>query len=381
MSQTEPRPGPPWGLLQHAPPDELARLPSPRRCCDLLTRRAMDVALTALPSSSAPPLYDDEEIQSRSFEGIGLYSKSVVIPSPARPPSRACWLSNATLTELLSPLTAPSNTKLPAPLDLLTGQITSHRILLIPPVPLPSSPASHGVSIALADVRSTEFYAGFLKSSAKVTLMLSSVPPSADGLVASAAPGWTCGVCGYANAAAPPGAADRLVKCIMCGISRDRSLLANSIAVRTSPGSIPHSRPLSAAGGHPSQSLMSSASPSPSPLGDDAQVACPTCTFLNSPLLTSCEICTTPLPVRPRSGGATTVLSPKPVRAKAAEPRAVVDSVIRLSFRRGGEKEFYAILKRALNSKAWNGGLVRCRCCLTCKALRVDLTTSGWLSS
>jgi hypothetical protein len=33
----------------------------------------MDAALTALPSS-APSLYDDEEIQSRSFEGIGLYS-------------------------------------------------------------------------------------------------------------------------------------------------------------------------------------------------------------------------------------------------------------------------------------------------------------------
>jgi len=229
-------------------------------------------------------------------------------------------------------------------------------------VPLPSSPAAHGVSIALADVRSTEFYAGFLKSSAKVTLMISTIPPSVNVSATAAAPGWTCGVCGYANVAAPPGAADRLVNCTMCGISRDRSLLANSIAIRTPPGNIPHSRPLSAAGGLPSQPSASSASASPAPLGDDAQVACPTCTFLNSPLLHSCEICTTPLPKRPRAGGAAIIHSPKPTVAQASKPPVTVDSVIRLSFRRGGEKEFYAILKRALSSKAWNGGLVSRSC-------------------
>lgn len=53
---------------------------------------------------------------------------------------------------------------------------------------------------------------------------------------------------------------------------------------------------------------------------------CPACTFLNVPSRAACEICATPL---------TDIL------------------VLKLSFRNGGDKPFYAALKSALHAKAW----------------------------
>lgn len=164
-------------------------------------------------------------------------------------------------------------------------------------------------------------------------------------------------MCGFPNPASPPGAVDRLVNCSMCGISQDRSSLASALSSKSSPGGIPHSRPLSAAGSHsPSSLTISSPSAPVLPSGSDSQIPCPTCTFLNSPLLNSCEICTTPLPKL--STSAVVKSDPPAATSTPATTPANVDSLIRLSFRRGGEKEFYTILKRVLGSRAWSGGLV-----------------------
>ncbi len=63
----------------------------------------------------------------------------------------------------------------------------------------------------------------------------------------------------------------------------------------------------------------------PQPL-QSPSTPCPACTFLNPPDRSTCEICESPLD---------DVL------------------IIKLSFRKGGDKPFYAALKRALQAKAW----------------------------
>ncbi|KAL0572270.1 Vacuolar protein-sorting-associated protein 36 [Marasmius crinis-equi] len=62
------------------------------------------------------------------------------------------------------------------------------------------------------------------------------------------------------------------------------------------------------------------------------EVGCRVCTFINEPGATKCEMCESPL---------------------SGPPPSSSSSLIRLSFRRGGDKVFYNDLKRALKGKAW----------------------------
>ncbi|KAK2460420.1 hypothetical protein APHAL10511_007585 [Amanita phalloides] len=58
----------------------------------------------------------------------------------------------------------------------------------------------------------------------------------------------------------------------------------------------------------------------------DPALSCPACTFLNPPSASTCQICDSPLQL---------------------------SHLIRLSFRKGGDKPFYAALKRTIQAKAW----------------------------
>ncbi|KAL7411237.1 EAP30/Vps36 family-domain-containing protein [Mrakia frigida] len=304
-----------------------------------------------LPPAPSPQavLFHSEELASQPFPGVGLYE---------------------------------TNTKLPAPLDILTVHLSTHRILLsVPPPPNPSLPSSssssthvrttfpHGLSIPLSHIRQTEFYAGFLTSSAKVTLHLTSssitttASSSSSPIASSSSPsilsptpsmrtssGWPCPLCGFANPQPPPGATDKMVKCQMCGVSKEASLAA-----------VPSSRPSS------THFSTTSTPPPPSPNGDlistgeGGEISCPTCTFLNHPSLRECEICSSPLPSRSTSTRSAPTSTPQPAAAAASTPARGGGgpeklSTVRLSFRRGGEKEFYKLLKRALADRAWAGG-------------------------
>lgn len=96
-----------------------------------------------------------------------------------------------------------------------------------------------------------------------------------------------------------------------------------------------------------------------------SSIACPACTFLNYPSLKECEICGSDLKI---SGAAQDSVSQPHYTSKSApssrpaSPDASdtasshVDErerYIRLSFRKGGDKSFYATLKTALQQKAW----------------------------
>ncbi|KAG7089493.1 hypothetical protein E1B28_011173 [Marasmius oreades] len=103
---------------------------------------------------------------------------------------------------------------------------------------------------------------------------------------------WTCSLCGFRN---PPGFS---AVCGLCGVPVPTPV----------QNLVPKSR---------------------------SSNACTMCTFINHPSLATCEMCDSPLK---RDGDG---------------PSTTSSLLIKLSFRRGGDKTFYADLKRALMTKAW----------------------------
>lgn len=255
-----------------------------------------------------------------------------------------------------------SNNKAPNH-QLGSMHVTSHRLIYIDSL----HPRRRSLEFELRRITQTEFYAGFLTSSAKITLFFQ--PPSDIGQQQERETTfrWECEICGNINVftgLAPPTA------CQLCGVPRTAS---NASQIQSSsetiqPRKIPTSRlqPTSA----PSKSLPSSSLPTPyrvpspaNPAGattyedDDAQVPCPICTFLNHSSLRNCEMCGTALPKRSR-----TVVAPISNRMNKSAPSSRPSSpepkedinILKISFRRGGDKAFYATLKNALEAKVWD---------------------------
>ena len=203
--------------------------------------------------------------------------------------------------------------------------MTSHRLFYID-VP---KPHSRSFVLDLSTIVKTEHYAGLFTSSSKVTIYLTSETPAAvDGN--DAGESWQCEVCDFRN---PPGSSPTGAKCALCGVPRSK--------VRTAALTPP--RAVSAP--PPSAHLLPS-SPLPAASGSrPKEIACPACTFLNHPDLTACEICGTALP---RSSP---IKSAPPSRP--GSPTSEGDAVLRLSFRKGGDKALYAVLKRSVLGRAW----------------------------
>lgn len=176
-----------------------------------------------------------------------------------------------------------------------------------------------------------------MRSSPKVTLYLQPIDPSSNGLPVNSLSGfetWECQVCGYKN---PPGLSPTTSKvCDLCGVPRDSVPSYGAHASTSLPVS--------------SISLPSSLSTSVSTGREPTEVACPACTFLNHPSSKTCEICFTELPKAPA-----TMKSAPSTRPPSPDPDEDTDGewMIKLSFRKGGDKNYYAILKRSLMSKIW----------------------------
>ncbi|BGP43347.1 Vacuolar protein-sorting-associated protein 36 [Rhodotorula kratochvilovae] len=241
--------------------------------------------------------------------------------------------------------------------------LTTHRALFISS----SRPHSNSAYLPLALVRQTEYWAGFLKSSPKITLLLSDAPPcsssssradtatkererdaDADARALTALAGarnWVCRVCGMHNV---PSAALGL-KCSLCGVTRDPLPSSSS-----SPPPPP-----------PPRAAPSPAPPALDPKETGARLACPVCTFLNHHSMTRCEVCDSALFAPSSSSSTSLPSSGAPSRAATPGPRTDPASAapppggsgaafVRLSFRRGGEKGWYAALKEALAARAWD---------------------------
>ncbi|KAI5828362.1 hypothetical protein K523DRAFT_277025 [Schizophyllum commune Tattone D] len=193
--------------------------------------------------------------------------------------------------------------------------LTTHRLIFVSDI----QPEKFSFSIDLADIRQTEYYAGLFTSSAKVTLVFDNAQAAASRTSVEDDDwgGWTCHVCDNRN---PPGTKSRL--CALCGVPK---------SVDSSPRT---TTPVPAA-----------ATPAPA----TKSKSCPACTFINHPSMRECEICDTPLPSASSS-------TPAPSLPSAPLPTSSApdSNIVKISFRKSGDKPFYAALKRALTEKRWD---------------------------
>ncbi|KAI0843247.1 Vps36-domain-containing protein [Hypoxylon sp. FL0890] len=285
------------------------------------------------------------------------------------------------------------------------GQVylTSHRICYVDK----QEPRKHSVALDLKDVERYEFYAGFLKSSAKITLVpkpakrgslqsraaaasstasrsgdASPLPasdsafrtPSSSTPQPSSAT-WICTICSFPNPVpsnfdpTTANAHTPLPPCLACGIkpalthilkATISSVTSRQVASSNSTPHFPPSRPQSTS---LATDDLGSLEVGPSSQGAATGSAssdgfqCPRCTFLNHPSLLSCEICGAPL----ISHDVPMALAQSQPRTDSPGPTLNVASVaglenpesVKLSFRGGGEKIFYERLKRAMAQRKW----------------------------
>ncbi|KAI0060130.1 hypothetical protein BV25DRAFT_1888832 [Artomyces pyxidatus] len=242
-------------------------------------------------------LYDDED-NLASQEGVGIYDGTQKAPNH----------QNGTV------------------------YVTSHRLFYIDS----AKPRSRSFTLDLSSIVRTEYYAGLFTSSSKVTIHLNTVEePSTSTNGDAASESWVCEVCNFRN---PPGSSPTGAKCNLCGVPRAKS----GSGVSTPR---PVSAPPSSSTLHVSTSLPTSPSHTPVP----SEIPCPACTFLNAASRLRCEICDTQLPrSQPplKSAPASRPTTPGPDDAEDS-------GIMKLSFRKGGDKALYALLKRSLLGKAW----------------------------
>ncbi|KAB8349860.1 hypothetical protein FH972_023873 [Carpinus fangiana] len=261
--------------------------------------------------------------------------------------------------------------------DYQSGQayLTSHRACYVDN----EEPRKRAVAIDLKDVDRVELYAGFLKSSPKVTFLpkasrlnLASVRHSGP-IAASSSPAsrtgsplrpsfepprasnatWICPICSFSNPVPPnfdPAIANEttpLPPCQACGI---KPPLVNVIKAAIAGLS---NRPQN---------------------GSAKANVCPRCTFENHPSLHTCEVCGASLQSSaPASSGSTPLQSSSAQSSSARNsldqrpdspgPQVASQDIsatlanptesVKFSFRVGGEKTFHDRLKQALTQRKW----------------------------
>ncbi|KZF25484.1 Vps36-domain-containing protein [Xylona heveae TC161] len=279
--------------------------------------------------------------------------------------------------------------------------LTSHRACYVDN----EEPRKYSVGIQLKDVDRFEFYAGFLKSSPKITLHLkpsrlatqyaqsptanlpfrsasaspvsrsdSSLrpPPPPPPSVSNAT--WICPICSFSNPVPSnfdPAIANihtPLPPCLACGIKPPLlHVIKAAIASASNRSSLNSQTPASQAApaletsiGAPAPVLRDARTgDSPSYSNSHSAIACPRCTFHNHPSLVNCEICGASLV----SVHTTTqsLLEDGPVRVDSPGPSLKPGSTkigtsadsIKFSFRAGGEKIFLERLKSAMVQRKW----------------------------
>ncbi|TAQ85220.1 hypothetical protein B7494_g6465 [Chlorociboria aeruginascens] len=285
--------------------------------------------------------------------------------------------------------------------------LTSHRICYVDN----EDPRKNSAAIELKEVDRYEFYAGFLKSSAKITIVPK--PSKRSSLLSRAVTGftspsrsatasppsrtespfhlpnpepspasiatWICPICSFSNPVPSnfdPSTANEhtpLAPCLACGIKPPFALVlkasisnaANrptvvSVAPLRTPipirGRIDNPRPQLEIWEGPS--TTQNLSPSQNGIHraeDDGSFQCPRCTFSNHPSLLACELCGAPLISQDLPTGLDKPRkeSPGPTLNQLPAPGMENNESIKLSFRGGGEKIFYARLKGCMVQRKW----------------------------
>lgn len=277
-----------------------------------------------------------------------------------------------------------------------TVYLTTHRIFYIDDV----QPHKRSCFIKLSIIRETQFFAGFLKSSPKITLgfrqreedqsaslKTEALDGNANGYSeaqtsetnerrsedwrlnatatdesSNALPttSWVCRVCAFSNSLDPGIDKNASVRCSLCGVSTDVKDLITSGAQKTVSAN-------TSSTGYMKGSVKSPSTTTPAPLAADG-LSCPVCTFSNHPSMLRCEMCDTPLTTADaadegqrasnplHTSGSQTPLHRTPSKTPEPEERGALHNHVRLSFRKGGDRPFYDMLKKTLKEKRWQRG-------------------------
>lgn len=256
-------------------------------------------------------------------------------------------------------------------------------------------PRNHSLAVDLKDIERHESQAGFLRSSAKITLHpkpvkrgygtlrqhsgslttvaqrvasasspVSRAPsPFPDGPSRVSSPQldrgtWICSICAFSNPVPsnfdPTIATEAfpLPPCLTCGIKPEFShVLKAAIAANAKRAG---------AGSSIAVPLSASAdqhAPVAAPGASDRQtITCPRCTFHNHPSLLNCEMCGADLPRAASAANSAPAERPPSPGPEIADLNLDADhseQSIKLSFRAGGDKAFYERLKGALIQRKW----------------------------
>lgn len=197
---------------------------------------------------------------------------------------------------------------------------------------------SDAVAVALQDTVRAEHVERFLRSSPKVKVYLSVHAGMAP--VPAPAPEtwrWTCKICLFHNSVA--GDARASAQCVACGIRPAASDLVfagnEHVAAKTNT---------SDAADVTDNTNAASA----------VRGQCPACTFINHPSMRSCELCSTPLKAAPPPASSSAV-EPNSAHLELDGPEDYTGSApyIKLSFRSGGDSEFYKHVAAEIDSIKW----------------------------
>ena len=257
--------------------------------------------------------------------------------------------------------------------------LTSHRICYVDN----TEARKNSIAIDLRDVGHYDFYAGFLKSSAKITISpkpskhLSGLVSQVDRLEfstprGSPSPGpgnwispipirvpskpsvtWICSICSFSNLLSPSfdiNTANQntvLQPCQTCGIKPTLAHVLKAAISATAQRPAPDFQQSSVV-------LNKSHDPSLTQI-KEASFQCPRCTFSNHPSLLTCEMCGAPLIASNQNVEMPSIrpLSPGPVLERLESLSSVEHEKIKLSFRAGGAQIFYERLKGAITQRKW----------------------------
>ncbi|KAI9044249.1 ESCRT-II subunit protein VPS36 [Aspergillus affinis] len=273
--------------------------------------------------------------------------------------------------------------------------LTSHRVCYV----AVEDPRKHSVAVDLKEIDRADYQAGFLKSSAKITIYPKPLkngldksrgagaspsrsqpsrshstrsqspfpqalgpqvkPPSSQPVNAT----WICPICSFSNPVPSnfdPSTATTstsIPPCLACGIKPPFTTILkaaiSAVASREGPGTNQGIPRLGQEALPPSSNARSTV-PTSQP---STSISCPRCTFVNHPSLLECEICSAPLAtvgtLRPAGGDDNRAESPAPFFEQGTIKNTEITDCIKLSFRGGGEKTFHERLKGALIQRKW----------------------------
>ncbi|KAJ9121090.1 hypothetical protein QFC24_005071 [Naganishia onofrii] len=146
-------------------------------------------------------------------------------------------------------------------------------------------------------------------------------------------------------------------KCKLCGVPRAQDESESGSGSRTMAG-----WEMEAEGADEAEGVMTTRGPTHARARAQTQaqqeeveeIPCPRCTYLNDPHVDRCEICGGRLP--PAVAAAAAAALTPPTTTTTPTPPPPETEIIRLSFRKGGDKDLYKRLKTVLASRMWEEG-------------------------